>query len=118
MNLRSQVKSLETRARQQAERELCPHLPQVIHWADGSVENDAPHECGRPRLKILVGYTADSDRRMQNALLDLFDEHRRKYPDVPPEMLVGWVNEDCSPTPETRAALLERIRAESHEHTR
>lgn len=112
MGLREQVKRLETQAAQMSERELCPHLPPVIHWADGSVENDAPHDCGKPRLVITVGYSDGSDKRMQNVLLDLCDDHHRKYPDVPSEMLVGWLDEDgYRLAPETRAAILERAKA-------
>ena len=113
MSLKQQVEGLELQTAQMSERELCPHLPPVIHHADGSTENEATHECGKPRLTITVGYSDRSDRRAQNALLDLFEEWRRKRPDVPSEILVEWINEDCSPTPETRAALRKRVSRDS-----
>ena len=113
MHLMHQVKQLEARAQQMSERELCPHLPPVIHHADGTVENELPHDCGLPRLVITVSYSDRSDRRAQNVLLDLFEEWRRKRPDVPPEMLVEWINEDCSPTQETQATLRERVSRDS-----
>lgn len=94
-----------------SERELCPHLPPMIHWPDGSVENESAHDCGKPRLNITIGYSDDSDQRMQNAVLDLFEEYRRKSADIPAETIAQWCEEDFSLTPETRAKLLERAKA-------
>jgi hypothetical protein len=117
MNLRLQVKRLEQQAVQMSERELCPHLPPVIHRADGSIENDALHDCGKPRLTITVGYSDGSDQRTQDSALETFDLLRREYSDILPQQVAERIMRCFTLTPETRAALLERVRAESHEHT-
>ncbi len=117
MGLKEQIKKLEIQAVQMSERELCPHLPPVIYWADGSIENDTPHDCGKPRLRITVGYSDGSDRRTQSAALETFEVLRKECGDVPPEERSEIVADRFPLTTETRAALLERVRREGHELT-
>ena len=111
MGLKEQVKRLEQQATQMSGRELCPHLPSIICWADGSVENDTPHDCGKPRLRIVVGYSDGSDQRTQSGALDTFEKLRMKCPDVAPEKAAQIITEEFPITQETRAALLERVKA-------
>jgi hypothetical protein len=108
MGLKEQIKKLEIQAVQMSERDLCPHLPPVIYWADGSIENDAPHDCGKPRLIISVGYSDGSDQRVQQGALDTFDGVRRECPDVAAEDAAQIIASRYPLTPETRAELFER----------
>ena len=110
MHLMQQVKQLEVRARQMSERELCPHLPPIIRWADGSSENESPHACGKPRLVISITLSDGTDQRTQNVAFDLFQQYRTEFGYIPPETLLGWCEEFLPLTPETRAVLRERVK--------
>ncbi len=117
MGLKDQIKRLEQQAVQMSARELCSHLPPIINWADGSIENESTHDCGKPRLRIVVGYSDGSDQRMQDGALGTFEELRKECGDVPPEEAARIIADHFPLTPETRAELFERVGREGHEHT-
>jgi hypothetical protein len=84
VGLKEIVKRLEQQAN--ATKVLCPHLLPLIHHADGSIENESTHDCGRPRLEIIVSYSDGSDPRMKKAAHDAFAEIRREFGDLPPSL--------------------------------
>ena len=115
MRLKQQVERLELRTAQMSKRELCPHLPAEIHYPDGSFEGEVLHEhnCGKPRLRIMVSYSDGSDRRTQDAAIEAFNDIRRECRELPPEECAKIVAERFPLLPETRAALRERVSRDS-----
>lgn len=103
MGLKETVKRLEQRAG--VSKELCPHLPPVILYPDGSTENAEAHDCGRPRLRLCVTYTDDSDKQMQDAAHRTFAKVRAKCSELTPEVCAEIVAREFGITP---AELLER----------
>lgn len=105
MGMRETLRRLEARVTSMNDRELCPHLPPLIHWADGSTENDSLHTCGRPRLVIWIGYSDGSDKRTEQAartareqlFRDLVNDIinlAKEEPRVPIEERIRWAVED------------------------
>jgi hypothetical protein len=90
MGLKEIVKRLEQMAN--STKELCPHLPPLIEHADGTTENASTHDCGLPRLRIVAGYTDDSDERMRRAAHDTFAKIRARF-DIEPEQCAEIVAE-------------------------
>ncbi len=77
MSLQNRIGRLEQQAREDAN--VCPHLPPLIQHADGRLENESSHSCGRPRLVITVSYSDGSDQRTQKAARAACLEIQRKF---------------------------------------
>ncbi len=103
MGLKETIKRLEQRAG--VSKELCPHLPPMIFYPDGSAENEEAHDCGRPRLCICVTYTDGSDARTQETAHRTFAKVRAKCSELTPEVCAEIVAQAFGITP---AELLER----------
>lgn len=108
MGLKEHLKRLEMRAVQRAEHELCPHEGPIIHWPDGTIENNTAHICSKPRLVIRLDYSDGTSQRQQQAALARFDELRQRYSDVPAGIIAEKIAQAYQATPETRARLQQR----------
>ena len=102
MGLKETLKRLEQKA--MPGKELCPHLPALIEHADGSIENESTHDCGRARLRIVVGFTDGSDARTQHAAHDTLAKIRECC-ELPVDEAAELV---AARFPITTAELLER----------
>ncbi|HAF13097.1 MAG TPA: hypothetical protein DHU55_02790 [Blastocatellia bacterium] len=109
MDLKTQVKRLEIRARQMSGRKLCSHMPPIIRWPNGTVENGETHKCAKPRLVISLCYSDGTAPRTQQAAIDHFEEELLRGK-IPPDMLLELIVENYPLTPETHAALLEKVK--------
>ena len=105
MNLQNRIERLEQEAHTNG-KELCRHLPPVIHWPDGRVENESPHDCGTPRLVFMVRYSDGSDEAGSRAPLQAFDNIRARLPEIPAAKVAEIVINEFCPTPENKRALL------------
>ena len=105
MSLKNQVKRLEMEAESRSGREVCQHMPALIEWPDGSIEHEGEHQCGKPRLRIIIGYTDGNDERTQQNAVEAFEDSRRENPDVAPAETLSILKEYFPLTPETEAKL-------------
>ncbi len=106
MNLQTRVEKLEQEAHGDG-KELCQHLPPIIYWPDGRVENESPHDCGVPRLVFIVRYSDGSDEVGRRAPLKAFDNIRARFPEIPAARAAEIVIGEFCLTPENSRPLLE-----------
>ena len=105
MNIKTRVEKLEQEAHGDG-KELCQHLPPIIHWPDGRIENESPHDCSVPRLVLMVRYSDGSDEASAGATLDAFDKIRARLPELSAAHTAEIVINEFCPTPENKRALL------------
>lgn len=106
MGVKETLKRLEQQAG--AEKELCQHLPPLIERADGTVENESTHNCGRPRLVVTLRYSDGSDKRTLTTAHRAFAKLRQEFSDIPEVVIAERVSKHfCVPSEE----LLQGARA-------
>jgi hypothetical protein len=108
MNLKNRIEQLEQEAHSDG-KELCRHLPPIIHWPDGHVDNESMHACGLPRLVFIVRYSDGSDEVGRRAPLQAFDKIRARFPEIPAARVAEIVIGEFCLTPENSSGLLERV---------
>jgi hypothetical protein len=106
MNLQNRIERLEQEAHTNG-KELCRHLPPIIHWPDGRIENESAHVCGLPRLVFIVRYSDGSDEAGRRAPLKAFDNIRARLPEIPAAKVAEIVANEFELTPEKSRPLLE-----------
>jgi len=106
MNIKTRVEKLEQEAHGDG-KELCQHLPPIIRWPDGRIENESNHACAAPRLIISLRYSDGSDEASARATLDAFDKIHARFPDLPAAKVAEIVANEFCPTPENKRALVE-----------
>ncbi len=105
MSIKNRIERIEEEAN--AGKELCRHLPPVIHWPDGRVENESPHACDSPRLVIMLGYSDGSDGRTERAAVQTYDGIRCRLPELSAAEAAEIVAREFQLIPQARRALLE-----------
>jgi hypothetical protein len=105
VNIKNRIERLEEEARAGG-KELCQHLPPVIYWPDGRVENESTHACDAPRLTVTLGYSDASDERTRLAAVDALDRIGARFPEMPVEVVAEIVAREFQLTPEARHRLM------------
>jgi hypothetical protein len=106
MNIKTRVEKLEQEAHGDG-KELCQHLPPIIRWPDGRIENESNHACAAPRLIISLRYSDGSDEAGRRAPLQAFDNIRARLPEIPAAKVAEIVANEFELTPEKSRSLLE-----------
>ena len=92
MALDALLKRIERRVFALGAEGFCQHYPPLILYPDGTNEIEVPlHDCGRPRLKIVVSFANGSDRastqRRLHAAREALAQVSARFPSAPTEYL-------------------------------
>ncbi|MDQ3472427.1 MAG: hypothetical protein M3447_01690 [Acidobacteriota bacterium] len=115
MGIRETLRRIEVKAEMLSSDDFCSHFGPLVFLPDGSAEIEHPeHDCGRPRLRIVVTFANRPCRRSIIDAVALIKDGQTQLAGVSEAQLIEWAAEDFElDQAQLRAALSDSVMSSS-----